>query len=543
MGLGDKFVQTILLSVKGDVKDAQKSLQGLVGSFTKVVAAVGSVAAAYKLAGDSLEVFSKRQVDRAASAKFDIDGLKTATRGLVSETKLLEVAAAAANGAFEVSQKELEGMLRGTIALKNQGNDLNKTLDAMTKLVVEGNADGLKPMGITIKEATGSAAALEAGLARLSKEGEGAFFAMRHSSDDFAASQVRLKDTFERVRESIGRLLIQLEPFFAKVADFAIFLAETSEKGFREAAANFSVAELERTTRREAEDLAASIGLSVEQWNKAVQDGTIGQKRNAFVIAQTTGTLQEVSQNIDKVLNGLQETRRRQEADMKLAKGGGPLRIKEITGEDDIVPPEAVQIPKLTQSIADIGSDLKLPDIGAGKMAEDVFKASEAFVFLNEAGLSAFDSLARGSMTLGEAIKKGIADALMASAYRLFATGLEELVTATALAAGIITAPASAPKFSSAAFAFASAATLAGIGTALGASLAPPRTSAAGAGAPAPAVSGLGGGGAAAAGNTTNIVLGNDFAGMSPGERRSRLRRSLEAADISFDSNASVVAG
>lgn len=252
MGLGDKFKSIVLTKYEADTKQMRSELKKLSGDekkrhqaaidqadkenevlngklamLAKVGVAVGAAVAAYKVLDASFETYAHNAKLNAATVGVDLEGLQKATNGLVDETRLLEFASKAMNGTFKLSQKEMESALRGTIALRNEGNELNKTLDNVEKALTEGTVEPLKELGHVIKGVENDTReGLNAALGDLRDTARNAGPDLRLPGDEMRKSQIAMADSVDNLENAFGKLAVSLAPVVSDVAELVSWLAQ-----------------------------------------------------------------------------------------------------------------------------------------------------------------------------------------------------------------------------------------------------------------------------------------------------------------------------
>lgn len=103
-------------------------------------------------AKDSLREWGKDLRLEATTAGINIDRLSESLHGLVEEDTLREFAAKAANGALKLSQQQLEQMSEAALALTSRGYDLTESLHKLEDAAVTGRMRGLHELGIEVEE-------------------------------------------------------------------------------------------------------------------------------------------------------------------------------------------------------------------------------------------------------------------------------------------------------------------------------------------------------------------------------------------------------
>lgn len=202
-----------------DAKDVNSAIDDQIAKYTALAAAA---VATFKAGSAGLEEYRKQHQLAAATVGVNLGGLQQATRGLVSDTELLEFAASSMNGTFKLSQQEMQGALEGVLALRNQGKPLTETLERVGQAVREGNVEPLKELGIIIKGVEGDSedgvqAVLEALNAEAAKMG-GNF---DQAGDGIGRASVKMSNAMSDLKQALGRIVVAMEPLIAAIAEIA----------------------------------------------------------------------------------------------------------------------------------------------------------------------------------------------------------------------------------------------------------------------------------------------------------------------------------
>lgn len=213
---------------QNDAIDKQIAMLG------KVAIAAGAAVAAYKVAEAGIEAYQKRSRLAAATTGADLKGLQKATKGLVSETRLLEFASKAMNGTFKLSQDQMELALRGAVALrKTLGVELPHAMERMQQALTEGTTEPLKELGLVVKGVENDTReGLMAALGELAEQARLAGPDMALPGDAMAESQVKMADATEKLKIALGQLAIALTPVIAKLAEMVALVAQAAEIAF-----------------------------------------------------------------------------------------------------------------------------------------------------------------------------------------------------------------------------------------------------------------------------------------------------------------------
>jgi len=235
----------VLLSIKADASQAKaeiRSLRGVekqaaqerinemasqeakldsqIARWGKVAVAIGAAAGAYKIAQNAANAYLEDLKLEAAAAGANIDKLKVATAGLVEEDKLLEFAGKSLNGMWALSQKEMEAVAKGGLALRKQfGKDLPEVLDQLGEAVAKGATRPLKEYGIAAKDKAGLIKELAG---RWQELGGNATVA----GDDIRRAQTSMADSVDELQGKLGEMVVALSPVIDAMAALVGWLAD-----------------------------------------------------------------------------------------------------------------------------------------------------------------------------------------------------------------------------------------------------------------------------------------------------------------------------
>lgn len=228
MGIGD-VVSKVVTTFKADTKDHKKKLRELKGiekdrqqalitglekqnnkldnqisTLGKVAIGVAVVAGAYVTLKKGFEAYAIRQQMLAAGAGENLDRLRRATNGLVTDTKLLEMEAALLNGAMKLTGAQMAKAAGFMLALRKEGNDWNEVQKEVTKAFVELNVRGLEKFGVNMKAAKGSTEAFTKLLAEADKHINAFGGNLGIAGDDVTETMTALKNATEDLAISWG---------------------------------------------------------------------------------------------------------------------------------------------------------------------------------------------------------------------------------------------------------------------------------------------------------------------------------------------------
>jgi len=236
MGIGD-VVSKVVTEFKADTKDHKKKLRELkgiekdrqrelidglekqnkklddqIGTMGKVALAVGVVAGAYVTLKAGFEAYAKRQQVLASGAGKNLEQLRKASQGLVSDTDLLTTESALLNGAMKMTGAQMEKAQKFMLALRKEGNDYNEVQKEVTRAFVELNVEGLKKFGVNIKAASGSTEAMTALLKEADKHIAAFGGDLGIAGDDVNRTMTALKNSTDNLALAWGEFANDVLP-------------------------------------------------------------------------------------------------------------------------------------------------------------------------------------------------------------------------------------------------------------------------------------------------------------------------------------------
>ena len=251
-GIGKDVNSTVTLEYKANVEQAKAALRDLSGEqkknaqaavtgledqikaherlASKITLGIGIAAGAVALGIQGFKKYEEATRLGAASAGADMDRLRTASRGLLTDMELMGVAATGMNGKFKLTSAELETVLGAAVALERRG--LGPLAEITTKLsddMRKGELGTLKDLGVAYDEnlaKTDKRAAAMKALTDLSNESADATTTETEAMRKHATA---FQNSIDKVEEGIGRLAISFAPLVAQFAALAAHIADIAD--------------------------------------------------------------------------------------------------------------------------------------------------------------------------------------------------------------------------------------------------------------------------------------------------------------------------
>lgn len=572
--------------VKG-LEAQNRKMAESIDRWAKIAAGVASVVGAVKIAVASLNEFHRGVELAEATRGVNLERLRASSRGLKSDMELLEFAAKTNAGAFKLTNDQMNLVVRAMEVYEDRGHDSRRVTDALTKAVIEGNTEALKPFGVLVHENGTKAERFQAIMKALTKDVEAAGEASDAGADAWQRQGVAFQNSMSRIKQSIGELVVAITPLIEKVAELVGWVAKVvgddnflltgksglsdsdvellfnvlqEEERVRRGETSSSPMGVARLSRQQREKLGFGPGLSFSE--------SINEAATNARSAQFLSDIERINQSIVLAIeSGFEKAAKRGRGPRRAdpgtegevpAFGVGPLDRLDWGTDDSLA---SAQFTRFSQGVGDFSGPLlgmrgaaqsrreratresRYGDFAAGQAQtrlEQMFGPIEQFNAYQTAweGLSGafatgFHALITGSEGAGKAMKKFLADRLAATAVEMGVEALKHGAFAIGSIAfgdpkGAVTHGLAAAKFAAGAFAATTAARMLGAG---------------GSGAAAGAGGGGGtsnvSGGAAAPPPTQQpiiIVYGDAFAEDSPRRRAQSARRLV---DLGLEQRAS----
>ncbi len=551
-----------------EIEKEREGLDGLIDKYGKQVIAIGAITAGIGVLKKGFETFARDSQLQAASFGVDINQLKLATRGLIEEEKLLDLAASTLNSDFKLTQEQLNEVAKFMVVLKKEGKDTAAAFDQVKKAVVEANAEGLKEFGIVIEAQSDTLAGHGAILDAIIEKNKAFGEINLTNAEEAEASSVKMTDAFRRLEIAIGKIAVVLTPVVELIAAFVDSFSGPNEEFL--AQFNIELGVHSKLIKEIVGDYN-DINAEVAQFN--------------LLLANQATFLEKLKEKFDKASKAVERLEKKEEAaakarrkraaalnkgktlfDLPIAGGRSEFfeeserRIAETRAE--LAAQDAERARQAEQGISEIGR-IDLEGIESPFAADEdniltkVFGKPDDFnaqIEVYQTGLAlmggaleqAFDAWTTGSGSATEAMQKFLAAGLSAIAGDMRAKAFQHLAAGVgALAFG-----------GNAAIHFKAAALYTAGSVAVGIAAKSISGSASSGGGQASASAGGGGGGRSffsssptgsfaggggPGGTTTqNIFIGSDFAEDDRRRRGERLKRTMTDAGIETNQNQTV---
>jgi hypothetical protein len=276
MGIGD-VTSKVLLEFKADTKQAKKELRGLtkeqkkaakeqiaamekqnekiegqIALLGKVAIGVGAVAGAYVVLSKSAAAYAEQQQKIAQAGELSFKALADATTNLITEQQALHMAAQLNNGAFEITQQQMETAGKAAVILGQQTGDLEGSLNDVTQALVEGNVEALKKYGIMAEGTSDTVSGFNGIMDKLNEKLVANAGFSQAAGTEIQRAGNRWQDALDTLVQNLGRIAAHLAPIVEMIADAVHFWAEMStEMSALNSARSEMVEELTRLRKQE----------------------------------------------------------------------------------------------------------------------------------------------------------------------------------------------------------------------------------------------------------------------------------------------------
>ncbi len=212
-------------------RDVGKSLEGASQAGSKFMGLMDKLAglaaptAAVALLKKGFDELAEYQTLSARASTVAVDKIIAGTKGLVTNMDAMRMAAKLAG---KVTSEQMETAAKAAFALSREGFDLKETFEKLTQSILKGKAEGLDDLGLKFREAKTEGEKFNAMMETLgakAKEGEAATLGTTGSVQKLG---VDMQNSMDKIKRSLGEIVIALEPLIAALADVVGLVAELS---------------------------------------------------------------------------------------------------------------------------------------------------------------------------------------------------------------------------------------------------------------------------------------------------------------------------
>ena len=446
-----------------ELEQTNKGIDASIARWAKIAAGAAAAVGAFKLAQHAAKSYLEDVRLQAAAGSANIDRLRDATLGLVEADNLLAFAGKAQAGVWRLNQEEMETVLHGAVALrKTMGTELNPTIDKLTEAIAKGSTRALKEFGIEAKDKQDA-------LKQLSAMYRGLGGDAGLAGDGIEAATVKWKDAIDDLIGALGELVMAMEPIIRGAATMAqgVAGATTSSDWILQAMGRGELGQDNMMKYRALMDRREQAQKSSEA---LVNNQRMKMNASAVADAFMEGFTKRVVHKMGgRVSNGnVGDSGDPLAAINALAAGGGGLgsafgntfayardqragfQAANAAGQQGAsAQAQLAGLDRTNKSIEEFTARmedvLRMEEMVAARrqsMLQAIFGPVDqfnvyaaGFQLLQSAATSAFDAWITGSMTIGQAIKRAIAEGLRAIAVQMLVESLKHLAYAAGNAA------------------------------------------------------------------------------------------------------------
>ncbi len=505
-------------------RDVGKSLEGASQAGSKFMGLMDKLAglaaptAAVALLKKGFDELAEYQTLSARASTVAVDKIIAGTKGLVTNMDAMRMAAKLAG---KVTSEQMETAAKAAFALSREGFDLKETFEKLTQSILKGKAEGLDDLGLKFREAKTEGEKFNAMMETLgakAKEGEAATLGTTGSVQKLG---VDMQNSMDKIKRSLGEIVIALEPLIAALADVVGLVAELSGyvaggKTYKRidpyAPSPFQLQTYVDSYNAQ-ETMAAPIVLRGPSGGRS-GGGRSAPRRRRLDPSEQALEMERMASLLDFGTPWM-PTDRNLEGRSRMTASGGSASLEELRGTSDVM----VDMAKVWGEVDAVSDSMIEKMLGP---VDEIDGYRVAFEGLTTAVTAAFSAWMDGSVSGVAAFKAAAREEIKALAIRAGQRAVYETAEGFSKLANPATAPAAAAHFKAAAL-YGLVAVGAG---AAARSLGPAGGSGGGYG----GGSGRSGGSAGTGTTTTIISYGDSMSDDSHRMRQNRARRLVALA-------------
>lgn len=165
--------------------------------------------------------YAHEQQAIAAAGTVDLGRLSEAAGGLKTNMELLQFAAAANHGAFRLTSDEMNVALGAMRELTREGYNQEEVTQKVTQALVKLEGDGLKDFGVRVRAGSTDAEKFANMMEALAGKAKLVDGASATGAESIQTLGVRFEDATDRIKNSVGEMVVSLGPLLNKVAALA----------------------------------------------------------------------------------------------------------------------------------------------------------------------------------------------------------------------------------------------------------------------------------------------------------------------------------
>lgn len=480
-----------------ELEKKNKRLDDSISRYTKIglqaAAAYGAIAGGIAVWREAIAGAEEDQ--RLERLILSMDQLKEASLGLRTEGELHAFVLKSQSGVYKLNAEQIQTVVKAMSVYIQDGRDATEVYNAFGEAIQTGSTKALKAFGIETEGARNSTEALKSMMEQLTPVAAQSSTATARAGDDMRRAGVELTDAIDRMKESLGKMVVALEPaitaitrLVAMIADGWAMIADIARKSVQSIDGNLFGSAQATIAMRTGNDVDESYRMWRSGVGGIVSTIELG-KGMAKKVLDEYGSIELDVIDLSKA---------------KLPKGRGPIQdMIEIEDVNAIAAKTAAKLAAarermkaemIAQSTASADAAQSFFDVDTLRTSIDAFDASqtameryqqfqdqqtstvlekmfgtpeqmnlysEGLFTLQSAATSAYSAIVTGSESAGQAIKKSIAESLLALGSEMVARSIYH--AAAAIGSAAIMDFRGAAKHGAASLKFAAGAALLGV--------------------------------------------------------------------------------
>ena len=206
-------------AVEDSGKAQAKAAGGAADALAKLQIGFGGLKGALDFVKGSWNELSQAQTLATASGAISITSMQTASAGLIEKMDLLKLAAAGQTGAFKLNQKQMDNVAGAVRALTRDGKDQTEVINKLTDAITKGTGQGLDDFGIMLDSTGDKTKDFTLLMDALEKKSNSVKNATLSQSEAMKQTGVTFADSMSKIRQSIGEIVVALQPLIGAIAD------------------------------------------------------------------------------------------------------------------------------------------------------------------------------------------------------------------------------------------------------------------------------------------------------------------------------------
>lgn len=184
----------------------------------KVTIALGVANEAIKFGAEAYQEYARHAQLSESMGAVSLSTLRQASRGLTTDMKLMELASAGVNGAWKMTESQIEAVVSSMRGFEVQGHSQSQVHAKLRDAILKGTVEPLKDLGLSLKSTgtqAGDFAEFMSAVADKSKLGGAA---TRIAGEDMRKAGVEWSNAVSDLKVKIGELVAGMAPLISALA-------------------------------------------------------------------------------------------------------------------------------------------------------------------------------------------------------------------------------------------------------------------------------------------------------------------------------------